>query len=427
MKKIFLSLIVASILLASCNEEFIDPTRPSKEKVFSSRVGLIGAANGLQNLWSVGGASPVYTTITANGFTAKELRLLNAGNISEFELSLGSGSLTPGNSLTNNLWNYCLIVNSESQKIIDNINILGVTTEKATVLTHASIFKALALGTLIQYYQQIPLQTIQNSPFNSRGEVLSATIATLKATEPYLNDAVGFTGMVNSIKYKNTVYALLARYYLMAGDNDNALVYANLVDLTSKSTFLYDAISNNPISASSILTNNVYQPVDRTLGLPVALTPTTGDGRIDFYIDPTSPANATRALGFFNTNLKLIPVYLPGEMTLIKAEVFTRKNQLPQAVVELNKILTKTAASDAFGVGANLPVYSGVVDQPSLFNEIYKNRCIELYMSGLKLEDSRRFLRPGAELTNGERNRNWYPYPLSERNNNPNTPADPNI
>ena len=114
-------------------------------------------------------------------------------------------------------------------------------------------------------------------------------------------------------------------------------------------------------------------------------------------------------------------------MTLIKAEVFTRKNQLPQAVVELNKILTKTAASDAFGVGANLPVYSGVVDQPSLFNEIYKNRCIELYMSGLKLEDSRRFLRPGAELTNGERNRNWYPYPLSERNNNPNTPADPNI
>ena len=96
------------------------------------------------------------------------------------------------------------------------------------------------------------------------------------------------------------------------------------------------------------------------------------------------------------------------------------KNDLTGAVTELNKVLTKTASSDAFGVGANLPAYAGTLDQASILTEIYKNRCIELYMSGLRLEDSRRFNRPATE-----RNRNWYPYPDSERFNNPNTPADP--
>jgi hypothetical protein len=41
-------------------------------------------------------------------------------------------------------------------------------------------------------------------------------------------------------------------------------------------------------------------------------------------------------------------------------------------------------------------------------------------MSGHKLEDMRRFARPNAE-----RRRNLMPYPLRERDNNPNTPADP--
>jgi hypothetical protein len=36
-------------------------------------------------------------------------------------------------------------------------------------------------------------------------------------------------------------------------------------------------------------------------------------------------------------------------MILIKAEVYARDNQLPQAVEELNKMLTKTAAQDVWG------------------------------------------------------------------------------
>jgi len=55
-----------------------------------------------------------------------------------------------------------------------------------------------------------------------------------------------------------------------------------------------------------------------------------------------------------------------------------------------------------------------------VLTQIYKHRCIELYLSGLKLEDMRRFGRP-----NSERKRNLMPYPFRERDSNANTPADP--
>jgi starch-binding outer membrane protein, SusD/RagB family len=106
-------------------------------------------------------------------------------------------------------------------------------------------------------------------------------------------------------------------------------------------------------------------------------------------------------------------------MTLIKAEVYARQNDLVNALTELNNVVTKQPANDPYGVGAALPP-SVAATQDDLLNEIYKNRCIELYMSGLKLEDMRRFGRPDTE-----KKRNFLPYPFLERDNNPNTPPDP--
>ena len=83
-------------------------------------------------------------------------------------------------------------------------------------------------------------------------------------------------------------------------------------------------------------------------------------------------------------------------------------------------VVTKTAASDLFGVGANLPAIAGPLSQAQLLDQIYRHRCIELFMSGLKIEDMRRFGRPTTE-----RKRNLFPYPFRERDNNPNTPTDP--
>ncbi|MFW0736886.1 carbohydrate-binding protein SusD [Flavobacterium sp. T12S277] len=425
MKKIFIPIVALTLLLTSCNEDYLDPTKPSQELVIGTREGIIGAANGLQLLWSVDRTSPVYNTITGNGFTTKELRLLNAGNVDEGELSVGAGVLSTKNQVVNNLWSQCLVIKSESQKVIDNVNVLTSDTEKASVLVHASIFKAMALTTLVQYFQSVPLKTGKNVTFDSRADVLAEAIKILKLTEPLLDKATGVTGLVNTINYKNTVYALLARTYLMTGDYDNAIAYAGMVDLSVKSVFAFDQISANPIAYISITTNNVFQPVDLTLGLPAALAPSNADGRLNFYIKPGS--NPTVATGFFDSNTKSIPLYLPGEMMLIKAEGYARKDNLPQALIELNKVLTKTTGADTYGIGANLPPYAGAVTKTAILTEIYRNRCIEMYMSSLKLEDSRRFDRPAAGTAGAERNRNWYPFPDSERNNNTNTPVDPAI
>ena len=57
-----------------------------------------------------------------------------------------------------------------------------------------------------------------------------------------------------------------------------------------------------------------------------------------------------------------------------------------------------------------------------------RNRYVELAYQGFRLEDSRRFGRPGPETTpvaNAERTRNFLPYPFTERDNNTATPADP--
>jgi starch-binding outer membrane protein, SusD/RagB family len=220
----------------------------------------------------------------------------------------------------------------------------------------------------------------------------------------------------------NTLHALKARYSLFAGLYSQALAEANLVDLTKKSTFNFDALSLNPIYETATSTNNVVQPKDSTLGLPPALAPSLTDGRIPFYtsINPTI-APRYRINGFGAAATTAIPVYLPGEMILIKAEAYARAStpDLVNAAIELNKVVTKN--NDIYGVNANQPPVSPTTVQ-AMLDEIYRQRCIELFMSGLKLEDMRRFNRP-----NSEKKRNLMPYPLRERDNNPNTPPDPSF
>ncbi len=86
-----------------------------------------------------------------------------------------------------------------------------------------------------------------------------------------------------------------------------------------------------------------------------------------------------------------------------------------------------TKKTDVWTIGADLPAYEGEATAAAVLTEIYKQRCIELYLQGFKLEDSRRFGRPGAGTTGAERTRNFYPYPQAERDNNKSTPADPAI
>jgi hypothetical protein len=95
--------------------------------------------------------------------------------------------------------------------------------------------------------------------------------------------------------------------------------------------------------------------------------------------------------GFAASQTTSIPIYLPDEIRLIKAETILRSDgSLAEALALINAVRTQTSG-DLFGVHAGLPAYSGAVTKDNLLLEVYKQRCAELYLSGLKLEDTRRF------------------------------------
>jgi starch-binding outer membrane protein, SusD/RagB family len=210
-------------------------------------------------------------------------------------------------------------------------------------------------------------------------------------------------------------------------DYTKALAAANKVDLKVKSGFRFDAVNTNPIFFNSFSNRNVLEPVNKALGLPAALAPDTLDKRLAFYINPAASTLINLGFGFARTTTSEIPVYLPGEIRLIKAECLAQSD-IGAAITELNGVIKKKAADDAYGVGADIAAgYTGAATKDAVLVEIYRQRCIELAFSGLRFEDSRRLGRPGpdAPIATRERSRNFIPYPQSERDNNKATPTDP--
>ncbi|MDC6350501.1 RagB/SusD family nutrient uptake outer membrane protein [Zeaxanthinibacter sp. PT1] len=426
---LFLSFAV--LLTQSCDTEYLDPNSTLEPDVVNSTENLVKLINGIQQRWSTDRAGMIYTKTHIAGLNTDELRLLNPGNLGENELLLGGDDINGGNELLNNIWTQGMLARKEATTIIDAAEQAADDTATANSLKAYGLFyRALVHGTLIQYFEQLPLEIETNATFENRSTVLQSAIADLQEAKGYAEAGIAAevsADVFQSVDLENSINALLARFNLMAGNYTAAITAADQVDLGVRSIWEFDAAIPNPL-AFWFGSQNVTQAKDLSFGLPPALAPETDDDRVPFYVtadDLNAPSPNYQVVGFYDDNLDEIPVYLPGEMLLIKAEAHARNGDLGEAVNELNTVRTKTAATDAFGLGADLPPYSGPADQDAILDEIYKNRRIELYLTGLALEDSRRFNRPGPGAADPERNRNYYPYPNAERDNNTNTPANP--
>jgi tetratricopeptide (TPR) repeat protein len=419
--------ILALMLIqaVSCKKNYTDPSKAPVEDALTTARGLTGVAVGLQRVYTFQRASSLYTQITTDGFTTRQLNIINQGNTAEYQLFLGGTAVDGTNTILAGLWINSNKIIFDANNVLRNAPALADKGYASGLIAYASLFKALAIGNLAMNWDHVPDTIGANVTFITSAEAFTKAIGILDnalaviAANPM--SAQFLANIPAGIDIVNTLHALKARYALNVGNNALALTEANAVNLTIKSTFNFDAITLNPIWETATSTNNVYQPVDSTMGLPPALAPSLTDKRVPFYItvNPTS-AQRFRINGFASTSASAWPIYLPGEMMLIKAEASARQNNLPDAIIYLNQVLTKKPADDPFGVGADQPVYTGAVTQAALLTEIYRNRSIELYMSGLRLQDQRRLERPLAE-----RKRNYMPYPFVERDNNSNTPADP--
>ena len=277
-KNIFLTALLAAPALGSCNKEYLNPSTASQQQAVSTPDGLIALCNGLQFRYSAGGLlSVLYNTVVASGLIAGELRVLNVGNIEEFNVGQGGSILINNNGVVRNLWTGCQLVKANADLILQNAAIVPEPGTRSAIVAHASIFRALALGTQAQYFEQVPLAVQTNAPFVDRVAALRGAItqletaATLLATAPVSAD---FNGkIVFGLDLPNTVQALIARYSLEIGDFDKALAAADRVDLTKRSVFNYDDNARNPLFETAFGNKNLFEPSTTSLGLTGALAP----------------------------------------------------------------------------------------------------------------------------------------------------------
>lgn len=441
--KIASILLLISCLFTACETEFENVNNPTEEVVLGTKEGLFALATGIRQYYST---TALRQIIEAPGITTRELGVTNTFlNINE--LAKGGAELPSESGGITNPWVNLLRAKGMAESLIDGANSVELTDgTKAGLLAYGNLFKAMCLGSLIQMFEQAPINNASDgqAPFSDRAAVLAECIALLEEARSGLSatpmsDDFKSTVLWSSINLQKTINAYLSRYHLLAGNYTEAIAAADAVLNDSDATnsmWVYDANNQNPIWNRTV--NSADLNPQTNFGLLGMYIPEVGDGRINFYLGADAGnANADAGgqalsdmLGFFATSTSSIPIYVPGEMMLNKAEAYARQDQLGNAVIQLDLVRQKN--DDPLGVNANLPAWTGnVASQADILEEIYKNRSIELFLTGMRHGDSKRFhpnfAVPSAANTTNERNRNFYPYPSIERENNQNTPSDPAI
>ncbi len=436
--KIGLILLGTNFLVASCTLDYVNPNAATEAQVFSTKDGLFALGIGIKQLYST---SALSSNLLTPSVTTRETAIMTTfANLEELEN--GGSSLSGENGYTARMFARNMRVKGMAEDLlaaVPNIDLEAGTS--SALVAYGSLFRAMTLGNLAQNFEQVPVLNSKDgkAEFSDRMiayqeavDIMNSALAGL-AANPESDDFTNFFG--TDINLLNSLNAYVARYQLALGQYDLAIAAANKVNLSSVSIFKYDAENQNPVFTNMIFNVN-YAPRDN-FGLPAGLEPDAADERVGFYLAGAATPSDVNVLPvrsinapFFTALDAEIPVYLPGEMMLIKAEAYARKNDLVNATTELNNVLQKQAATDAFSIGANLPAYSGGNTQSEILDAIYQNRRIELFLIGTSLEDSRRFrnMTPPAGLDfTTERNRNFYPYSEDERLNNPNIPTNPSI
>ncbi len=433
------------VAIFSCETEFFNPNNPTEDVIFESKDGLYALSIGLNQYFTT---DVLRQVIEAPSLTTRELGVTNTYlNINE--LARGGTELPPESGGITNPWVNLLRAKGMAESLISEVgNVSLAAGTRNGLIAYAKFYKAMCLGYLISMWEQTIITNSEDgdATFSDRATVLAAAISLLTEARDAItspNDiSADFISNVlgTDINLLKCINAYLSRYSLMAGNYSDAITHADAVlndgSTPANSMYTYDANNVNPIWFRIEPGAPDLKP-QMNFGLVGPYIPDSLDGRIDFYLgDSAGFANAdaggqalSQALGFWTTSMSPIPVYLDGEMLLNKAEAHARLSQLSDAVTNLDLVRQKT--NDPLGVNANLPAWTGDVNsQTDILEEIYKNRSIELFLTGLRFSDSRRFhlnLDPAVNNLTNERNRNFYPYPSIERENNPNTPADPTI
>ncbi|MEJ7810986.1 MAG: RagB/SusD family nutrient uptake outer membrane protein [Gemmatimonadaceae bacterium] len=420
-----MALVAGSLGLSACNLDTTNPNAPTQETVVTSADGLLFLGVGLQlRLGSSAGAF-----IYGAGLVTDELGAIATAfsTISDAE----GGTVPPGTGFVADVWG----TNSRTIKTANDIivNQAAVALPRGTrsgLLGLAYMAKAEAIGELLQSFQQVPVDAYgtRTPALVDRATALTSVLALLDSADRAYADTVPsavFTSQVRAtgLDIPNTIQAYKARYRRIGGNWAGALAAADSVSRTVFSILPFSAQAVNPVfnlstGSSGALPRDVFRTSDPTETQRTAYFVTAANivGRIGTPLDNWN---------VFATNASSIPAYYPDEVLLIKAEALVNLSRLPEAKAVIDSVRTDcpNAGRVTTDPGPCLGAYAGAITAADLTNEIYRNRRYELFGTGLRWEDLRRLGLVGATSV---AKRCWFPYPIGERNANPQSvPADP--
>lgn len=419
------ALVAASLGLAACDLDTTNPNAPTQETVVADVEGLMALGVGVQARFGTSTGNFIYSA----GLLTQELGAIVTAfsTISDAE----GGTVPPGAAITGDVWASSYRTVKTANDIIVNIDNAAMPRgTRSGLLGLAYLFKAGAIGELIQAYDSVAIDTYTDPTpaFVDRATALDAVLALLDSAQRAYADTVPsaqFTSQVlaTGLDIPNTILAYKARYRRLGNNWQGALAAADSVSRTVFSRLPFTAQAPNPLfnvstGSSGVLPRDAYRAADPAEAQRTAffVRDTAIAGRIGTPLD---------AWVVFAANTSPIPTYYPDEVLLIKAEALVNLSRLAEAQAVVDSVRTDCPGTGRVTTdpGPCLTPLVGVLTAQQLLDEIYRNRRFELFATGLRWEDLRRLGQVGATSTG---KRCWLPYPVSERNANPeNVPADP--
>jgi SusD family. len=424
-------LAFAAASVAGCSLNLDNPNSPTEGQVTSNVDGVIALATGLQGRFATSYGNFAYMA----GLVTDEFASTSAALISISDAE--QGAVPSGTGVADNVFNSVYRTVRTADDLLTGSNTLADQIEPGTrsgLRALAFALKAEALGEALQSYQKLPINTygVTAPVYVTRAEalpyirsLLDSAAATIAATPPstFFNANI----LTPGVNLPNMIQMFRARYARIANDDATAIAAANLVARTGTaalSLLQFPAPAVNPYAAVTGGTQGIaprrqwrlsMAPQDQRFTYFV-IPSTTLTGRVGALLDPWNRyANPQSPL----------PVYMPDEALLIKAEALANQNQLAAAQAALDSVRTDcTGGRGLDDPKACLPALGSQLTQTQLLAEIYAQRRYELFSTGSRWEDVRRRsavrgpTSAPAVPTDGQRC--WLPYAIGDRNANPN-------
>ena len=228
MKGIYKFLLLAALTLGavSCDKVYLDPNSTLEPDVVNNTDNLVDLINGIQQRWSAERSGLIYTSVNITGLNTSELQLLNPGNQGENEVLLGGDDIGGDNELLNNMWTNAMLCRKEATTVITSAETATDDTSVGNTLKAYGLFyRALVHGTLIQYFEQIPVEIIEDAPFNDRVTVLQNAIDDLTEAKGYIDAGLSSevtSGLIGSVDLENSEIEIELSENSDTEDQDNA-------------------------------------------------------------------------------------------------------------------------------------------------------------------------------------------------------------